>query len=52
VFAGFRGSLVALIFLNATTGAASGAFAEVGITRHFMKELAGPLIPGGSAFLT
>ena len=49
VFAGFCGSLAALIFLNATTGAASGALAEVGITHHFMKELAGTLIPGGSA---
>jgi uncharacterized membrane protein len=49
VFAGFCGSLTALIFLNATMGAASGALAEVGITRHFMKELAGTLIPGGSA---
>src|SRR5580704_3589277 len=49
VFGGFCGSLTALIFLNATMGAASGALAEVGITRHFMKELAGTLIPGGSA---
>ena len=49
VFSGFCGSLTALIFLNATTGAASGALAEVGITHHFMKELAGVLIPGGSA---
>jgi uncharacterized membrane protein len=49
VFAGFCGSLAALIFLNATTGAASGALADVGITHHFMKELAGTLIPGGSA---
>lgn len=48
-FAGFCGSLTALIFLNATTGAASGALADVGITHHFMKELAGTLIPGGSA---
>jgi uncharacterized membrane protein len=49
VFGGFCGSLTALIFLNATTGAASGALADVGITDHFMKELAGTLIPGGSA---
>ena len=49
VFTGFCGSLTALIFLNATTGAASGALADVGITDHFMKELAGTLIPGGSA---
>jgi uncharacterized membrane protein len=49
VFAGFCGSLTALIFLNARMGAASGALAEVGITPHFMKELAGTLIPGGSA---
>jgi uncharacterized membrane protein len=49
VFSGFCGSLTALIFLNATTGAASGALAEVGITHHLMKELAGVLIPGGSA---
>jgi uncharacterized membrane protein len=49
VFPGFCGSLTALIFLNATTGAAGGALAAVGITQHFMKELAGALIPGGSA---
>jgi uncharacterized membrane protein len=48
-FPGFCGSLTALIFLNATTGAAGGALAAVGITQHFMKELAGTLIPGGSA---
>jgi uncharacterized membrane protein len=49
VFPGFCGSLTALIFLNATTGAAGSALAAVGITPHFMKELAGLLIPGGSA---
>lgn len=49
IFAGFCGSLTALIFLNATTGAASSALADVGITHHFMKELAGTLTPGGSA---
>jgi uncharacterized membrane protein len=49
VYSGFCGSLTALIFLNATTGAGSGALAEVGITPHFMKDLAGVLIPGGSA---
>ena len=49
VFMGFCQSLTALIFLNATTGAASGALADVGITDHFMKELAGTLVPGGSA---
>jgi uncharacterized membrane protein len=49
VFPGFCGSLTALIFLNATSGAAGSALAAVGITNHFMKELAGTLIPGGSA---
>ena len=49
VFSGFCGSLTALIFLNATTGTAGSALAAVGITHHFMKELAGTLIPGGSA---
>ena len=49
VFTGFCGALTSLIFLNATTGAASGALADVGITDQFMKELAGTLIPGGSA---
>jgi len=49
VFPGFCGSLTALIFLNATTGAAGGALAAVGITPRFMKELAGTLIPRGSA---
>jgi uncharacterized membrane protein len=46
---GFCGSLTALIFLNASTGAAGSALADVGVTRHFMKELAGTLTPGGSA---
>ena len=49
VFPGFCGSLAALIFLNATTGAAGSALAAVGISDHFMKELAGTLVPGGSA---
>ena len=49
VFPGFCGSLTALIFLNATTAAAGSALAAVGITQGFMKELAGLLIPGGSA---
>jgi uncharacterized membrane protein len=47
--AGFRGSLTALIFLNAATGAAGSALADVGVTRHLMKEMAGTLTPGGSA---
>jgi uncharacterized membrane protein len=46
---GFCGSLTSLIFLNATTGLADGALAAAGITPKFMKELAGTLIPGGSA---
>jgi len=37
VFSGFCGSLTALIFLNATTGAASGALAEVGITHGISR---------------
>ena len=49
VFLGFCGSLTTLIFLNATTGAAGSELAAVGITERFMKELAGTLIPGGSA---
>ena len=49
VFPGFCGSLTSLIFLNAMTGAAGGELAAVGITPQFMKELAGTLIPGGSA---
>ena len=49
VFPGFCGSLTALIFFNATTGSAGSALAAVGITEHFMKELAGTLVPGGSA---
>jgi uncharacterized membrane protein len=49
VFVGFCQSLTALICLNAMTGAASSALADVGITDQFMKELAGTLIPGGSA---
>jgi uncharacterized membrane protein len=46
---GFCGSLTGLIFLNAATGAASGALTDVGINDHFMKELAATLIPGSSA---
>jgi uncharacterized membrane protein len=49
VFPGFCGSLTALIFMNATTGAAAGALAAIGITPRFMKELAATLTPGGSA---
>ena len=49
VFPGFCGSLTALIFLNATTGAAGSALAAVGINQRFMKDLAGLLTPGGSA---
>lgn len=49
VLGGFCGSLATLMFLNAAAGAASGALTDVGITDHFMKELAGTLIPGGSA---
>ena len=48
-FTGFCGSLTSLIFLNATTGTASSALADVGITDQFMKALAGTLVPGGSA---
>ena len=46
---GFCGSLTGLIFLNAATGASSGALTDVGINDHFMKELAATLIPGSSA---
>jgi uncharacterized membrane protein len=46
---GFCGSLTGLIFLNAATGAASGALTDVGINNHFIKELAATLVPGSSA---
>ena len=36
---GFLGSLTGLIFLNAASGAASGALTDVGVNEHFMKEL-------------
>jgi uncharacterized membrane protein len=49
VFPGFCGSLTTLIFLNAMTGAAGSALAAMGISDRFMKDLAGMLIPGGSA---
>jgi uncharacterized membrane protein len=49
VFLGFCGSLTSLILLNAAAGAASGALTDVGITDHFMKELAATLIPSSSA---
>ena len=48
VFQGFCGSLTSLILQNAAAGAASGALTDVGINDHFMKELAGTLIPGSS----
>jgi uncharacterized membrane protein len=49
VFRGFGGSLANLILLNATTGVASGALADLGITDRFMKELTATLIPSSSA---
>jgi uncharacterized membrane protein len=49
VFPGFCGSLTTLIFMNATTAAAGSALTALGITPHFMKQLAGTMIPGGSA---
>jgi uncharacterized membrane protein len=48
-FQGFCGSLVNVILLNATAGAASGALTDVGINDHFMKELTAMLIPSSSA---
>jgi uncharacterized membrane protein len=45
----FFGSLTNLILMNATSGAASGALADVGITDRFMKELTTVLIPSKSA---
>ena len=49
VLHGFGGSLANLILLNATTGVASGALADLGITDRFMKELTATLIPSNSA---
>ena len=49
VFQGFCGSLASLIFLNARTGAASGALADVGINDHFMKTFTSMLTLGNSA---
>jgi uncharacterized membrane protein len=46
---GFCGTLANLIFLNATTGTASGALADVGITDRFMKEMTTVLLPSRSA---
>ena len=48
VSCGFLGSLTGLIFLNAATGAASGALTDVGINDHFMKELSATLSPCSS----
>jgi uncharacterized membrane protein len=42
-------TLANLVLMNATAGHASGALAEVGVTDHFMKELAAILTPRGSA---
>jgi uncharacterized membrane protein len=57
VSGGFWGSLIGLIFLNpllglavgATTGAVSGALADLGINDKFMKDLAATMTPGSSA---
>jgi uncharacterized membrane protein len=49
VLHGFGGSLANLILLNATTGVASGALRDLGITDRFMKELTATLIPSSSA---
>ena len=49
VFQGFCGSLASLIFMNARTGAASGALADVGINDHFMKTFTSMLTLGNSA---
>ena len=46
---GFCGSLANLISWNATSGATSGALADMGITDRFMKELTTVLIPSRSA---
>jgi uncharacterized membrane protein len=48
-FQGFCGSLANLIFLNAATGAASGALTDVGINDHFMKTFTSMLTLGSSA---
>jgi uncharacterized membrane protein len=45
---GFCGSLTGLIFLNAATGAASGALTDLGIDDRFIKELSATLIAGSS----
>jgi uncharacterized membrane protein len=49
VFQDFCGSLANLTLLDATADVASGALTELGITDHFMKELATTLIPSSSA---
>jgi uncharacterized membrane protein len=49
VFQGFCGPLASLIFLNARTGAASGALADIGINDHFMKTFTSMLTLGNSA---
>jgi uncharacterized membrane protein len=45
----FCGSLTGLILLNAAAGAPSGTLTDLGISHHFMKELAATLVPGSSA---
>ena len=47
-FQGFCGSLASLIFVNATTGGASRALADVGINDHFMKTFTSTLTLGNS----
>jgi uncharacterized membrane protein len=57
VSGGFWGALVGLLFLNpllgiavgATTGAVSGALADVGVNDQFMKKLASTMKNGSSA---
>jgi uncharacterized membrane protein len=50
VYGGLFTSLANLILMNSAAGASYGALREVGITDHFMKELAATLTPGSSAF--
>jgi uncharacterized membrane protein len=49
VYSGFSSNLANLILMNASAGSTTGAFANMGLGEHFMKQLVATLVPGSSA---
>jgi uncharacterized membrane protein len=49
VYPGLGSNLANLILMNAAAGSTTGAFANLGLGDHFMKQLAATLVPGSSA---